>query len=459
VSLRPGPDGTLVIAPGVPVALGERVAVRGAGEISLDDLLASAGANVDVELVVSERPLRVVLRTEAGARAALRTADALMGAGLVDYAVPELVLPMELRSRRVPDDPLFGRQWHLENTGQGGRVVDADIDAPEAWAYTRGSRDVTIAVLDDGVQLDHPDLVPNIRSPGRDFAAAVPADDAAPRRTSDRHGTSVAGVAAARGDNGTGVTGVCPECTILPVRVHGSSNLATAAAFRYAVEQGADVITNSWGYTALPIAADDAVRDAIDTAAREGRDGRGAVVVFGMTNAPVDNCSGPTVDISSLESVIAVGVADHNDQIGGSGFGDCMDLVAPAKPRYRSTIGITTTDRTGLDGHVPGDYFEAFGGTSAAAPIVAGIAGLMLSVDPALTGREVKEILEATADKIDPAAARYDASGFSARAGHGRVNAARALAQVVERLAARAAVAGGAAGAAGGAGTAGSDPE
>ena len=147
-----------------------------------------------------------------------------------------------------------------------------------------------------------------------------------------------------------------------------------------------------------------------------------------MTNESIDDCRGPAPDISSLDNVVAVGVANHNDELGGSGFGDCMDLVAPSKPRYRSTIGVTTTDRRGLDGYAADDYFASFGGTSAAAPLVAGIAGLVLSLDRTLTRVNVVQILERSAEKIDPDVAHYDASGFSPLAGYGRVNAARALA-------------------------------
>jgi subtilisin family serine protease len=340
---------------------------------------------------------------------------------------------MELRSRHVPNDPLFGAQWHLDNTGQGGRVADADIDATAAWRYTLGSPDVLIAVLDDGVETGHPDLAANIAGPGRDFTADPPRADANPQTSADRHGTAVAGVAAARGDNGLGVSGVCPRCRILPIRIYGSSNLGTAAAFRYAVEQGADIITNSWGYTRdVPFAADDAVRDAIDEAAHTGRSGRGTLIVFGMTNEVVDNCSGARQDISSLDSVVAVGVSNHNGDVGGSGFGGCIDLVAPAKPKDRTTIGIMTTDRTGIDGHTADDYYSGFGGTSAAAPIVAGVAGLLLSLNPNLTRGDLQRILEHTAEKIDPARAAYDKRGFSERAGYGRVNAARALVPTVK---------------------------
>ena len=333
-------------------------------------------------------------------------------------------------ARYIPDDPRFSEQWYLDNLGQGGQVIDADVDAPEAWVFTRGSPNVVIAVLDDGIETDHPDLESNISPHGRDFTALPPRANPEPQRNADRHGTAVAGILAARGDNGRGITGICPRCTILPIRVVGTSSEATAAAFRYAVAQGADVITNSWGYAHDPQRSGDTVHDAIEAAAYGGRDGKGVLVVFGMPNERVDACRGPTADIAALESVLAVGVSDHNDRVGGSAYGECIDLVAPAKPKFRTTIGSVTTDRTGLDGHIDGDYYPDFGGTSAAAPLVAGIAGLMLSLNPELTRDDLMRILELTADKIDPERAAYDASGFSSLAGYGRVNAARALAAV-----------------------------
>jgi len=408
----------------------ERVIVRVAADAAWTDLAAELErANVRVEAILTQAPLRVLVRAQSPAEGA-RLAAELEASGRAAYAVPETFRPIELRSRHVPNDPLFGEQWAFENTGQAGQVTGADVDAPEAWAVTLGSPAVTIAVLDDGVQLDHPDLAANIAASGRDFTVYPPVEGAQPRTAADRHGTSVAGIAAARGDNGIGVSGICPRCRILPIRVDGSSNLGVAEAFRYAVAQGADVITNSWGYAPSArrrdAAVDAAVRDAIDSAARDGRGGRGTLIVFGMTNEAVDNC-GEHADISALDSVVAVGVSDHNDRIGGSGFGDCMDLVAPSTPERIDTKGSATTDRTGLDGHVDGDYFMAFGGTSAAAPLVAGVAGLLLSLNPDLTRTDLERILEHTADKVDAEHAGYDAAGFSPRAGYGRVNAARAL--------------------------------
>jgi len=329
-------------------------------------------------------------------------------------------------ARYIPQDPLFERQWYLDNPATG-----ADIDAPEAWSITRGSPDIVIAVLDDGVDAQHPDLAGKLLA-GRDFSGAEPLDGAVPRHADDRHGTAVAGIAAADGNNGLGMIGACPGCTLLPIRIDRNNALGTAAAFRYAVEQGADIITNSWGYArAAHPDRFELVSAAIELAAQNGRGGRGAVVVFGLTNQAVDNCADEHFDLAALPSVIAVGVADHLDSIGGSGYGDCMDLVAPAKPRYRGTLGTLTTDRRGSAGYTGGDYHESFGGTSAAAPLVAGVAGLLLSLNPQLTAAEVQRILEHSADRIDPARAQYDASGFSPSAGYGRLNAGRAVRPIV----------------------------
>jgi subtilisin family serine protease len=351
-------------------------------------------------------------------------------AGIV-FAASAAAQAPEAARRHVPNDPLFEQQWPLDNRGQGGGAVDADVDAPEAWAITRGSPGVLIAVLDDAVQLDHPDLAPNIAAAGRDFRKASPRETAAPLELTDRHGTAVAGVAAAAGDDRIGVTGVCPRCRLLPLAVDGVDNVVssgTAAAVRWAVARGADVINLSWGYSrAHAPPADSALRAELEAAAAHGRSGRGTLIVVGTTNDAVDNCAGPTLDLAALDSVLAVGVADFRDRIGGAGYGPCIDLVAPSTPEGTTTLGVLTTDRTGLDGHTGTDYHETFGGTSAAAPLVAGIAGLLLSLNPELTRPELEQLLEQTADKIDPARAGYDARGFSTRAGFGRVNAARAL--------------------------------
>ena len=209
----------------------------------------------------------------------------------------------------IPGDTLFVDQWHLHNTGQGGGKPDADVDAPEAWALEQGSPDIVIAILDTGVETGHEDLVDNIFTnpdeiPGNesddDYNGYV--DDVHgwdfsdndngpnPSHEKENHGTAVAGVAAARGDNNLGVSGICPNCRILPIKigkylgegeeayVEFVANGVKAHAIRYAASL-ADVLNNSWSE-----APSDTVRAAIREATTAGRGGKGSVVVFAAGN-------------------------------------------------------------------------------------------------------------------------------------------------------------------------------
>jgi subtilisin family serine protease len=380
----------------------------------------------------SDRRGRVVLRIDAtSGQNALDVSNALYETDLVEFAHPNFIVRTE-RRRQInqpftPNDSLFADQWHLDNTGQGGGTVDADVDAPEAWAFAQGNAAVVIAVLDDAIQWNHPDLNPNVVPGRRDFTANPPDNDPSPG-PGENHGTAVAGVAAARGNNSIGVSGSCPQCGLLPIRMLGGSVADHADAFDYAAAQGASIITNSWGYSIGTPTTDDVV-DAITDAAATGRNGLGAVILFAMTNSNVDNCVGAAPDISSHDSVIAVSRSTNEDLLGNGGFGDCMELISPTRG---GTLGITTTDRTGGNGYVNGDYYDNFSGTSSATPLVAGIAGLILDINPNLTRMHVQRILEETADKIDAANAAYDANGFSSTHGNGRVNAHRAVVPTVK---------------------------
>jgi subtilisin family serine protease len=362
--------------------------------------------------------------------ALLKKANGLYESGLVRYAHPDFYAKTVERTLpnqpHTPDDPMFTDQWHLNNTGQGDGVVDADINAPEAWDFTLGNNDVRIAVIDDAIDIGHEDLSPNV-IPGTARDTENEDNDPSPEADGDEHGTCVAGLAVARGDNATGVSGSCPRCGLIAIRATGGSYTDEAEAFDHAVDQDAWIITNSWGYDVGTPVTDDVV-DAIENAATTGRDGLGAVVLFAMTNSEVDNCVAPTPDISALDSVIAVSRATNEDDLGNGGYGDCMDLLGPTRG---GTLGLTTTDWTGADGYTTTAYHDNFGGTSGATPVVAGTAGLLLSLNPDLSRAQVQRILEETADKIDAADADYDDSGFSDTHGYGRINAHHALVPTV----------------------------
>lgn len=387
--------------------------------------------------------------------AALEAANEISKKPGVLYAHPNFLVAKDFRGTRAvkgpADEPFFSSQWHLENTGQKGAVTGADIHAKNAWEVTKGSSEVLVAILDGGFQVTHPDLdgaffrntneIPgngvdddrngyiddvsgwNFWAKNNDPASAVYPD----------HGTLVAGLVGAR-ENGKGVTGVCPRCTILPV-VLSWTPVADAAAFYYAQKMGADIITNSWGY-AVGVPTTDVVEEAIETVATQGRDGKGTVILFAMNNLNQDDCVGPSPDISSLEAVIAVsGASDQDKKVLGSAWGDCMEYVAPTFENQRQ--GIASTDLVGKLGYNTGrnpkdlpdlDYSNTFGGTSAATPISAGVFALILTVNTDLTKNEALAMVLATADKIDPAAAHYDpVTGFSNKYGYGRINAGKAV--------------------------------
>ncbi|HHT9125393.1 MAG TPA: S8 family serine peptidase [Candidatus Brocadiia bacterium] len=340
----------------------------------------------------------------------------------VEWSHPDWIRRLELR--HIPDDPLFPNQWHLNNNGAGGGVADADVDAPEAWDLTKGDEEIIIAIIDDGVETNHEDFAGKVL-PGRDV---VNDNDNPNPQSGDNHGTAVAGLATANQDNGTGVSGVAPACKLMPIRLiaDGATISDEAEAFLFAAQNGADIISNSWGpldgtgnVDPLP----DVTKAAIDFAADNGRDGKGCIILFaaGNGNESVDNDG-----YASYEKVIAVGAStDQDKRASFSDFGSSLDIMAPGK-------STTTTDRMGSVGYSNGNYFiNGFDGTSASAPIAAGVAALMLSVNGELARSDVQAILQYTADKINPADANYNTSGFNQKYGYGRVNAYNAILEAI----------------------------
>jgi subtilisin family serine protease len=233
----------------------------------------------------------------------LEAANALFESGLVEWAQPNFI--QEYKRSFTSNDPRLSRQWHLTGTDNG--TPTAHVRALKAWDITLGTPDITIAVIDDGVQIDHPDLAENIfNNPGEIPGNGVDDDgngfiddvrgwdfvnndnDPSPfvldKPDGDFHGTAVAGVAAAREDNGKGGSGVCPRCTILPVKIFngkdGIDDAGQAEAIRYAA-RFADILNNSWGGGS----PSDVVQSALQDAITQGRGGRGAVVLFAAGNS------------------------------------------------------------------------------------------------------------------------------------------------------------------------------
>ncbi len=368
---------------------------------------------------------------------ALQRANQIAESGLVEFATPDFQL---LRVAYAgTDDPLYAYQWHLESTGQGGTGVDQDIDVEGAWDITRGSANVTVAIVDTGVELLHPDLVSNL-VPGID----VLGNDNDPQaedgtwlifKWEESHGTATSGVAAGRGDNGIGISGVAPRCTVMPVRflseLFGPTPTVQdeADAFNWACANGASVINNSWG-PAFGATLPASTKAAIDNCNQNGRNGLGAIVFFAAGNSSANNSNNGYASYSGVLGVTACSALGRLSSY--SSFGPSVDCTAPSSG---DGFGITTADRLGGKGYAGGDYAFDFGGTSSASPTAAGVMALILSANPALTRLEAIEVLLSTAEKIDPAGGNYDANGHSEKYGYGRVNAAAAVAEAAARAA------------------------
>lgn len=411
----------------------------GVNRDAIDRINSAHGATILRSLPVPANTF--VLRAEGTEElAALNLANKYVEQGIALFAQPNFIA--KKRKRFFPDDPYFPHQWHLISVGQGGALPGQDMDAPAAWDVTRGDPGVIIAVIDDGVDLSHEDFQAGMFVPGYDFYDND-SDPSAVPSNGDYHGTAVTGVAAARGDNGTGVTGIAPACRVMPIRLVGgeTSDEQDANAIHWAAAQGASIISNSWGppdgnpfiggdEVIYPLP--DIVRAAIDYAADEGREGRGCVIIWaaGNGNEPVSYDG-----YAACGKVIAVGACDdHGLRPYYSDYG--LELSVCASSDGGSSPGILTTDLMGGDGYnygsarygdTAGNYTNDFGGTSAAAPLAAGVAALLLSREPELTRGEVRERLQSTADRVDLDHASYDLNGHSPLYGHGRVNACAAL--------------------------------
>ncbi len=383
----------------------------------------------------------VRLRLERGGPfAAMDAAVWASRSGWVLWAEPNF--EVEVRRSFLPNDPDFGLLWHLHNTGQSGGRPDADIDAVEAWDTTLGSPAIAIAIIDDGLHLDHPDLRNNIWNNPREIAGNGLDDDLngyvddvtgwdfyandnnpRPDSLSDYHATPCAGMAAAEANNAEGVAGVAPRCKILPCRVLGETNPTLSRlseAIRYAGAH-AHVLSMSW--STLP---NDTISAAIQYAATTGRGGLGCVICAAVGN------SGTTTTIgfpASHSLVLGIGASTNQD-------------VRAGYSNYTTGYGVFLLAPSGDSGFVNPVYtasslggYTWFSGTSAATPQAAGAAALVLSVAPALMRTQVAEALKQSADKINPAGANYDSTGYSNAYGYGRVNVHRALIAVLPDLA------------------------
>jgi subtilisin family serine protease len=374
-AIRPG-EVVLQLAPGH--ALTASALPGGVFSASLGAALRAVGASDARALGPGSNTYLLRIAPSIDPRAAAMRLHALPA---VLYAEPNHMR----RAARIPGDEVAGEQWAL-----------AAIRAFDAWDLTTGAN-VTIALLDTGVSPTHPDLKDNLL-PGFDFRN-LDAD----ARDDDGHGTYTAGVAAARGDNGIGIAGICWSCKILPVKVldrRGQGDDATiAAGLRYAVDSGARIISMSLGGPEDTRVMREAVAYARD---------RGVLVVAASGNGQAEG-NLPNYP-AAYPSVLAVSATGRDETVTAfSTTGDFIDIAAPG-----AGVWSTFWSRT------EGDGYGAANGTSAACPHVAGAAALLLSVRPELTAEQLGELLQLGADDLGP-------PGRDAAYGAGRLNLVRPL--------------------------------
>lgn len=290
----------------------------------------------------------------------------------VEFAEPNFLIHHD---EITPNDPRFGEQWALQNTGQQGGAYGADIGVAEGWKVTTGDYSTVIAVIDSGIDFAHPDLKASEwtnqgAGSGSDLHGWDYIADSGEIKDENGHGTSIAGIIAAQGNNDTGITGVMWRASLMSLRVldkTGTGDVAHAVeAIDYAVAHGAKVINLSWGTDGYSAA----LKDAIERASRGG-----AVVVCSAGNDGRDIESTPYYPASfDSQNIIAVASTDASDQLAGwSNYG--VHHIAVAAPG----VNILTTQ-------AGGDY-QTVSGTSASAPLVTGVVGLIKTAHPYLNAR------------------------------------------------------------------------
>ncbi len=360
----------------------------------------------------------------------------------------ETILARQQKRRAAPNDRFFGMQWYLRNTGQSGGIRGIDAGVVPIWGNFLGAgirgRGVVIGIVDDGVQFTHPDIRPNYDiTLDYDWNDNTHFDPSPSQRNGDFHGTSVAGVAAARGGNKIGVCGVAPNARLTGLRLiadyEDDSQEGSAFLFR---SDRISIKNNSWGpnddgqtmEAPGPIGAQ-ALRDATST----GRGGLGTIFVWASGNGRELGDNSNYDGYANSIYTIAVTAITNWGRATYYAEGGANVLIGAPSDNYPNS-GIVTTDLTGSNGYnykgVRGEisdanYTRTFGGTSSATPVISGVVALMLQANPNLGWRDVQEILIRTARKNDAGNASWITNNagfhFNQEYGAGLVNGTAAV--------------------------------
>lgn len=339
----------------------------------------------------------------------MRSAVALLSNSSEVEFVEEDQVFTATRHEVIPNDAGFSQCWGHRNTGTSGGLVNFDMNTTNAWSITEGSPTIRIMVFETGVQQDHPDIN---QVAGRDFTTGATNGilGGGPTNQCDNHGTSVAGCITGIINNSIGTVGVAPDCKVISAKVGTSVTPCngswqgqtswTVNAINWGIANGVRVTNNSNDYGTTSTAMTNAY-----IAARNA----GVVNFASSGNSGNTNIGFP----ARSTGVIAVGASNRNGQKASfSSYGTKLAFVAAGQSIY-------TTDRTGTNGYGAGDY-TTIDGTSFSSPYAAGVAALILSVNPSLSAAQVESIMQTTCRDMD-------AAGFDNLTGWGMLNAEAAV--------------------------------
>jgi hypothetical protein len=310
----------------------------------------------------------------------------------------------------TPNDTFYPQQWGLQR-----------INAPSAWPLTEGDPNVVVAVLDQGVELAHPDL--NLWPIS--YSTVTHTNNGGPV---GNHGTACAGIIGARIDNALGVSGLAGKCRVMAIATN-FADTEVAEGLYFAADNGARVVSMSFGVYPSWMIWDFTI---IEAALQYCQD-KNVVLVAASGNENQNVCRFPGTDPRTI-CVGGSNRADVRKAVGdtsietfwGACFGPDVDVVAPC-------LEIPTTDRLGGAGYTPTDYDMRFNGTSSATPHVAALAGLIISLHPGLNSGAVRKIISETTDKINALGYTYLPTAgkpygtWHNEVGYGRINVERAL--------------------------------
>lgn len=393
-----------------------------------------------LEILEDREDGTVVCKVTSKSPNPLKVAAALTKLSMVEKAYPDLDIPLD-QYFMEPRDGLLPHEWHLENPGFVTDVpnfrlkVGADAKVKAAWRRlgNLGSSSIIVAVIDNGFDLNHPDLR------GKAVAPLSISSNGSTLPTGARfgdHATPCASVALASA-NGTGIVGAAPNSRLMPLHGLTYSKYLTERMFSHCIRNRADIISCSWGTIDSRYRPGAEHERSIRKALTSGRGGKGCVVVFAAGNEGREYIN----YYANIPGVIAVGASTSSDTHARySNRGNGISVVAPSDGGWpilaaragwdQGNAGMPANKRYYVDGIDRGPHYKHFGGTSSATPLVAGICALILSANPNLTSAQVKSILEKTADKIGNRW-DYNSSGYSTKYGYGRVNADAAVKEAI----------------------------